>query len=53
MNREKEDFRRVFPFDKEAIGNDILCPVAVMDINKGAQEKFHEVVEEIKALMND
>ena len=27
--------------------------VAVMYINKGAQEKFHEVVEEIKALMND
>ena len=27
--------------------------VAVMEITKGAQEKFHEVVEEIKLLMND
>ena len=26
--------------------------VAVMEITKGAQEKFHEVVEEIKGLKN-
>ena len=32
MNRKKEDFRRALPFGKESVGDDILCPVAMMDI---------------------